>query len=203
MKKVNKKINSIAEGQRLKGMFLETQSKAPIELPRPSDKDVAKALHFLTSQSQNLEAEIVTSYYLVFDKNSMCIGISLYKRDVSTFTDDILAITDAEHAKYKEVWDKELQAITLVKNKITLVDKYTPEQIKERDAESIKVKLISEAKDLLRLTDRFSLSPYIESLTELERTALNDLRAVWLSVAKGVIKILPETPEFVKKLLEL
>lgn len=191
------------EEQRLKGVLLETQSKAPIVFSRPSDEDVAKALHFLTSQSQNPEADILTSYYLVFDKNSVCIGISLYKRDVSTFTDDILAITDAEHAKYKEVWDKELQTITLVKNKITLVDKYTPEQIKEREVESVKVKLISEAKALLQMTDRFSLSPYTESLTELERTALNDLRAVWLSVAKGVIKILPETPEFIKKLLEL
>lgn len=83
---------------------------------------------------------------------------------------------------------------------IKLKYKYTAAQI---DAINAELNLTNKAKDLLRETDRFKLSPYTDILTELERTALNDLRAVLLSVAKGTIKVMPEIPEFVKKLLEL
>lgn len=83
---------------------------------------------------------------------------------------------------------------------IKLKYKYTSAQI---DAINAELNLTNKAKELLGETDRFKLSPYTDILTELERTALNDLRAVLLSVAKGTIKVMPEIPEFVKKLLEL
>lgn len=130
--------------------------------------------------------------------------ISGYKQvPAEALPDGAIIITSEQHSDYLSALNSQLKDIKVVSNKITIVDKYTPEELAKREAETIRVKLISEAKDLLRLTDRFNFSPYMESLTELERTALSDLRAVWLSVTKGTIKVMPEIPEFVKKLLEL
>lgn len=130
--------------------------------------------------------------------------ISRYKQvPAEVLPDGAIVITSKQHSDYLSALNSQLKDVKLISNKITIVDKYTPEELAKREADAAKLKLISEAKTLLQMTDKFSLSPYIESLTELERTALNDLRAVWLSVAKGTIKVMPETPEFVKKLLEL
>lgn len=149
------------------------------------------------------KAEIVSKYYLIFDEKGLCFCISLTKCDVTNLPPNAVAISDDEHTLYKSVWEKELQNITLVKDKIILVDKYTPEQIKDREAEAAKLKLTSEAKTLLRMTDRFETHPYSNMMTEAERIMFREWRLEILEVSIGVTSIMPETPEFIKKLLEL
>lgn len=123
--------------------------------------------------------------------------------DIQYIPEGGIAITDAEQAKYLKIMELQLQNIILVKGKITITDIYTPEQIKERESEAAAAKILAEARTLLRLSDRFESPPYINNMTEIEKLAFKEWRAFLLNVATGKLKVLPETPEFVKNLLEL
>lgn len=74
---------------------------------------------------------------------------------------------------------------------------------KEQEAKSKTKAMVFEAKSLLSRTDRFELPLYKNIITEAERTTFNAWRAKLLEVAMEIIKVMPEAPEFVKKLLEL
>lgn len=74
---------------------------------------------------------------------------------------------------------------------------------KEQEAKSKTKAMVFEAKSLLSRTDRFDLPLYKNIITEAERTTFNAWRAKLLEVAMEIIKVMPEAPEFVKKLLEL
>ncbi len=65
------------------------------------------------------------------------------------------------------------------------------------------LELNNKVRSLLSRSDKLELPPYINIMTEIEQLAFKEWRAFLLDVAMGKLKTLPETPEFIKKLLEL
>ena len=104
---------------------------------------------------------------------------------------DIIEISNGQHSDYLEALNNDSKDIILVNGEIQIVDKYTPEELEDKQIERDKQLLINQAKALLRASDYRLIPDEYAELTTEQQTELLAYRAQLRLVARGESTELP------------
>lgn len=124
--------------------------------------------------------------------------------DTSELASNVVIINTAEELDtYLIAHNTGLKNIVLVNGEIQIVDKYTPAELAARQAQEAAQTLINQANAMLIKTDRFEHDVYQAKMRDGESDEFDAWRIELLDVALGESSVMPTTPEFMNKFLEL
>jgi len=114
-----------------------------------------------------------------------------------------IIITSEQYAEYLAVLNNQLQDVVLVGNTIKIINKFTKTELKALQITNAQQTLKDQANTMLIQSDRFNVIPYRDKMHAVQQEEFDAWRAELLSVALGESSIMPTTPEFLQKFLEL
>lgn len=160
------------------------------------------------------------NYYIIFDEDGNFRFLSSTPTPLTTSINEdeegntqeviiedlpvgAISISADQQAGYLDVLNRNLQSINLVNDVITIVDKYTPEELASKQAQEAATTLKNQAHAILIQTDRFEHDVYQSKMKDDESNEFDAWRTELLDVVLGDSSAIPATPEFMQKFLTL
>ncbi|MBX9866090.1 MAG: hypothetical protein K2Y14_04190 [Burkholderiales bacterium] len=140
--------------------------------------------------------------YVKFNAANQFDGFHLLFQD-DALPENAFIIDGDQHDEYLNALNSQLKNIILVDGEIQIVDKYTPEELAARQAIEVAQALRNQANRMLIQTDRFEHDVYQAKMQGNEPDEFDVWRIELLDVALGDGSVMPTTPEFMQKFLEL
>lgn len=112
-----------------------------------------------------------------------------------------ISISEEDRSTFLAALNSQLKNIVLINNEIQVVDKYTPEELADKQAAETKQQELNNANYLLIQSIKFESGVYQRKMTLNQKEEFVMWQDSLLDFINGEINLLPITPEFINLLL--